>query len=163
MVRTDWKILISITLVRCYFIFMYQFKCLKENGCIRRRFGRNAGIKKDWRIINDSYAYLNALRNESNIFFSWSRYQPKKYGKLQQCACCKSFPFFFQLIHRSTEKKIRFIYLNKIIVTVYLLASVGRGVQQIMSCGLPFSSCKSFPFFFQFIHRSTEIILDLFI
>ena len=131
MVRTDWKILIGITLVRCYFIFtfMYQFKCLKENGCIRHRFGRNAGIRKDWRILNDSYAYLNALRNESNIFLVDRGINQKSTENCINAHCCKRFPFFFQLIHRSTEKK--WVYLsNKIIVTVYLLASVGRGVQQ---------------------------------
>ena len=30
----------------------------KESGHIRRRFGRNVGIWEDWKIVDDSYAFL---------------------------------------------------------------------------------------------------------
>ena len=36
--------------------------CNKESGRIRRRFGRNVGIKQRLKIIDDSYAFSNAIR-----------------------------------------------------------------------------------------------------
>ena len=34
----------------------------KESGRIRRRFGRNVAYNKGWKIIDDSYAFSNAIR-----------------------------------------------------------------------------------------------------
>ena len=46
------------------------------------------------RILEPALSYPhfgNDLRNESNIFFGWSRYQPKNDGKLHQSVTSKVF------------------------------------------------------------------------